>query len=615
MDQLLEDLRQSILPVWRVNAQDELVRRGLSVRDELLSFLQNDSGSTAQQTWVLWTLGRIGPNDPTTRSWLTNQVSHEQADLNTRVQSVRILTHWIRNQYHTKPLPDMIVQLLRSPTPRLRLAAIQAIWQAKQNQFLSAVIDWLPNETDRLNYYCAWRALRELGTPNHRKNLLNDSRPRVRLAALLGLLENFELTLDEAMAVAEKDTDPEVQEWISTWALNPSPPKKMPNEQSRIEQERSVTIKELIDKTESATSPRMRSLFLTMISRATYRRDNEWDSIHKFYQSLPSDPERARVLPVLARTDKAKPILWDALGGSPELSSAAIQGFLTLSAEGRLSADHVANYLVKQLSSPTSTGTQRAAVETLARLRFIPHWSPSTDWDNTLLKLYREVADDRIRGKMLEAMAKIDIEKLTDSTPLTRLIESISAQPDPRLYPGLRALSDKLGFELQLDTARSASTTGVQAALKTADPDRGRDLFFSESGATGCALCHQIQGKGNRFAPDLSSIGNRSDQATIIQSILEPSAAITEGFQLQHIETRTQALLGSVLEETSSELTLVDQAGQQTKIPTQDIVRRENLEQSAMPATFNLLGNEQIADLTAYLLTCRHPETTHSNRH
>ena len=36
VEQLVEDLGSDVLPVWRVNAQDELVRRGRKVRDALI---------------------------------------------------------------------------------------------------------------------------------------------------------------------------------------------------------------------------------------------------------------------------------------------------------------------------------------------------------------------------------------------------------------------------------------------------------------------------------------------------------------------------------------------------------------------------------------------------
>jgi putative heme-binding domain-containing protein len=120
-------------------------------------------------------------------------------------------------------------------------------------------------------------------------------------------------------------------------------------------------------------------------------------------------------------------------------------------------------------------------------------------------------------------------------------------------------------------------------------------------------MCHRIQGRGNNYAPDLSSIGSRANKETITESILLPSIAITEGFQLQLIESRNETTLGAVMEETASEIVLVRQDGTLQRIPKNNVTRREKLTQSAMPANYPMLGNEQIADLVAFLQTCQHP--------
>ena len=106
----------------------------------------------------------------------------------------------------------------------------------------------------------------------------------------------------------------------------------------------------------------------------------------------------------------------------------------------------------------------------------------------------------------------------------------------------------------------------------------------------------------------------RSDLKTIIQSIVEPSAVITEGYRLQVIETDVSTISGAVLQETDSEILLVTQQGTLERIEVGSIKSRQTLDQSSMPATFSvILGNEQIADLAAFLLTCRHPSGESTN--
>ena len=61
---LLRELDADIIPARRVNAQDELVRRGGRVVDDLLDGLKTGRLTRAQQTWAIWTLARIGPEFP-----------------------------------------------------------------------------------------------------------------------------------------------------------------------------------------------------------------------------------------------------------------------------------------------------------------------------------------------------------------------------------------------------------------------------------------------------------------------------------------------------------------------------------------------------------------------
>ncbi len=607
LDQLLADLDHGVIPVWRVNAQDELVRRGLANRNALMSRIESGRLNQAQQTWSIWALGRMGAADPQVRSWLTQIVAQPRKDLNLRLQAMRIHAHWRRDGHVQSRLPTPILNALADTEPRVRQEAIQAIWQSRAAESLSALLNWIPNESDRLNYYSAWGALRDLASVTERKRLLKDPRPAVRLASLLGLLERFELTLEEALAHAEQDSDPQVQQWITTWALNPSPPKKMPNTQSRIEQEQSISVKQIIQRVAKADSNNLRQLFLAMLSRATYEERDEWDAIYAFYQQLDTDAERAQVLRTLSRELRAQPVLWQALAGTTPLRQAAIDGYLTLSDGARATASDIADTLIASLHQEPVSASAPGALETLARLRFIGDWQPKANWDSVLVGQFQTSRDPYHQANVLDTLAKVDPQRLSDSKPVNTLVNHVAENPDPRYYRGLMRLSDKVGIEVTLNADHQATPAGVLAGLPQADANRGRELFFSETGATGCMLCHRIQGEGNNYAPDLSSIGSRSNPATIIESILSPSAAITEGFQLQLIETSTQTVMGAVLEETATELRLARQDGTEARVRTAEIRRREKLEQSAMPATFGLLGDAQIADLVAFLSTCRHP--------
>ena len=149
----------------------------------------------------------------------------------------------------------------------------------------------------------------------------------------------------------------------------------------------------------------------------------------------------------------------------------------------------------------------------------------------------------------------------------------------------------------------ASSVESALAAMSDASADRGRLLFLSKGGAN-CTICHQMEGYGNIHAPDLGDIGTRADARTIISSILEPSADITEGFALQSVTTKSGAgYAGILLDETGLTLRLAQVNGDVITVETKDVVQRRSVDLSAMPAIYKaMLTPQQVADLAAYLL-------------
>jgi len=112
-----------------------------------------------------------------------------------------------------------------------------------------------------------------------------------------------------------------------------------------------------------------------------------------------------------------------------------------------------------------------------------------------------------------------------------------------------------------------------------------------------------MEGNGNVFAPDLTGITKRATPDFIVESILNPSAAITEGFVLQqfYLKQGKQPVAGIVIEETGQFIKLAQTGGKVHHLQRSEIVKRESLPHSAMPPYFTILQPLHIADLVAYL--------------
>lgn len=211
--ELLEDLG-GLLPVWSIDAQDELVRRGVAVKDALTRQLARADLPLAAQTWTLWTLGRIAPADRSIDTWF--ETTGRTLSLNARLQSIRIAAHRRREARRTDPMPAFAVEALRDPEPRVRFAAVQAAAQARATALVQPLASLAATETDRVTFYAAWQALRELASADTLRALLKDDRGGVRRAALLALLENRALDRAEIQPLVQ-DRDAATADLAANW--------------------------------------------------------------------------------------------------------------------------------------------------------------------------------------------------------------------------------------------------------------------------------------------------------------------------------------------------------------------------------------------------------------
>jgi mono/diheme cytochrome c family protein len=84
-----------------------------------------------------------------------------------------------------------------------------------------------------------------------------------------------------------------------------------------------------------------------------------------------------------------------------------------------------------------------------------------------------------------------------------------------------------------------AAPTTMQDVLplvEKANAARGKAIFLA-SGGVGCAKCHRTDGTAKSFGPDLAHLVQKRDPVQIVNSMLDPSAEIKEGFATQMIVT------------------------------------------------------------------------------
>ena len=162
MPELMADL-DSGLPVWRVNASEELVRRDDKMVGQMQYALRDHIKKSERfETWAGWTLGRLQPHNLRLTALFTAAV-RDSKSLNFRRQAAAIVAMRLQQEDRLN-LPDTIRLALEDPEPRQRHAAVLALREAGSAQDIEHLLAVLAKETDRVVYYSAWGALGELLT-------------------------------------------------------------------------------------------------------------------------------------------------------------------------------------------------------------------------------------------------------------------------------------------------------------------------------------------------------------------------------------------------------------------------------------------------------------------
>ncbi len=134
------------------------------------------------------------------------------------------------------------------------------------------------------------------------------------------------------------------------------------------------------------------------------------------------------------------------------------------------------------------------------------------------------------------------------------------------------------------------------------DAANGKATFFSAEAAD-CARCHVVNGEGKSVGPELSVIGEKLGRDALLESILNPSAAVSHEYKVWIIDTDSEGLLsGFIRTESAESLELVDSGGNVTTIAIGDIVERRETGTSLMPDGLSTaLTAQELVDIVAFL--------------
>lgn len=156
------------------------------------------------------------------------------------------------------------------------------------------------------------------------------------------------------------------------------------------------------------------------------------------------------------------------------------------------------------------------------------------------------------------------------------------------------------------DRAPSIDQFSQFALTEAGDPVQG-ELLFRDEKRTKCATCHIVGKTGGDVGPDLSRIGGKFDRPHLIESLLEPSKQIVEGYRTSVVVTVAgKTATGIIQNETEQAFSLRLADGKRFDFQRDEVEETRVSQVSLMPDNLvDDLSQQEFADLIAYLETLR----------
>jgi putative heme-binding domain-containing protein len=141
------------------------------------------------------------------------------------------------------------------------------------------------------------------------------------------------------------------------------------------------------------------------------------------------------------------------------------------------------------------------------------------------------------------------------------------------------------------------STVKVEEVLKlNGNPKNGAQLV------TRCVMCHQINGQGVEFGPNLDGWGSGQPSEVVAQALIDPSKDIAHGYDGMELTLKDGAKIHGMLLTEGDIMIVRSMGGVNQYIAKSRLKNRGKLTTSMMLSATQLgLSAQDVADITAYL--------------
>ena len=274
--------------------------------------------------------------------------------------------------------------------------------------------------------------------------------------------------------------------------------------------------------------------------------------------------------------------------------------------EGRTApgVELVLDDLMAVATSDSSAEIQAEALQLLAELDF-ERALPMAEALMNSNDLAAQTTAVRVLGSDRDYAVKIAqqfIDGALDRQLLPQVAEVLRRhQPRDKTDEIARLLKDVFKGGLLVKVTPEEIAKVEEIVRTTGDAENGRQLFFDRRSQ--CYQCHKIERVGNQVGPDLTKIWETHTIAKIMESIVDPSKEVKEGFATWTVVTdEGLAYNGIKVKDDSQEMILRDATGREIRIPANTIEDKAESKTSLMPeGVVAQLSYQEFIDLVAFL--------------
>ena len=150
---------------------------------------------------------------------------------------------------------------------------------------------------------------------------------------------------------------------------------------------------------------------------------------------------------------------------------------------------------------------------------------------------------------------------------------------------------------IEVPLAPAPTYTEQDVLSKTGDAVKGAAL------AQSCVMCHQLNGNGPAYGPELKGWASRQSREALVRSIVNPSADIALGYEGTTVKLKGSGSIDGRLLSNGDPLVITSTGGLTQLVPKAQVTGRQvKMDRSLMLSSQQLgLGAQDVADIAAYL--------------